>query len=69
MHSNVICVFLFLVKRMYMLIEKIPTDTAENSYPKLVCVETKEEMLSSGSSVEPHRGERVKVRRWVEKAP
>lgn len=30
-----------------MLIEKIPTDTAENSYSNYVCVETKEEMLSS----------------------
>ena len=59
MHNNVICVFLFLVKRLYMLIEKIPTDTAENSDPKLVCVETKEEMLSSGSSVEPLTAEGI----------
>ena len=42
-----------------MLIEKIPTDTAVNSYPKLVCVKTKEEKSSSGSSVEPLTAEGI----------
>lgn len=51
MCSNAICVLLFLDKRRHMLIERIPPDTAVNSYANL-CVKTKEEKLSSGSSTE-----------------
>lgn len=42
MCSNAICAFLFLDKRRHMLTEKIPTDTAVNSYAKLVCGKAKE---------------------------